>query len=233
MTSDREQPGPVWELPEVDVGRRRALIGLSGVVMAAMGTGAAFAQARGSCILTPEAGDGPFYLDRNLLRSDITSEGLGFHCGLRCRSCALGTARRWRRRESMSGTLMRSDCILGTRSNGGLAVCPRKSLSASSICEGPNSRTRQETWSFERSSRAGTAVAHRTFTSKSSWGAIRSSRARSFSLMRSAKKSLRGLRIASTRRSERHSITTTRSRRACSPTSCGLVPRMLPKRCSL
>lgn len=93
MTSDREQPGPVWELPQVDVGRRRALIGLSGVVVAAMGTGPAFAQTRGSCILTPEAGDGPFYLDRSLLRSDITSGRPGVPLRLamqvvRSRDCA-------------------------------------------------------------------------------------------------------------------------------------------------
>ena len=41
--------------------------------MAALGTGRAWAQAPGRCVLTPEAGEGPFYLDPKLVRSDITS----------------------------------------------------------------------------------------------------------------------------------------------------------------
>jgi protocatechuate 3,4-dioxygenase beta subunit len=74
MTPDCRRPArPTWQLPQIDVGRRRALIGLSGVVIAAMGTGSALAQTGGSCILTPQAGEGPFYLDPRLLRSDITS----------------------------------------------------------------------------------------------------------------------------------------------------------------
>jgi protocatechuate 3,4-dioxygenase beta subunit len=56
-----------------DVGRRRTLIGLSGVVMTAIGADAALAQSQRSCIQTPDAGEGPFYLDPKLLRSDITS----------------------------------------------------------------------------------------------------------------------------------------------------------------
>jgi protocatechuate 3,4-dioxygenase beta subunit len=57
------------------------LIGLSGIVVAAMGAQPARASARDGeggqtprrCVLTPEAGEGPFYLDPKLLRSDITS----------------------------------------------------------------------------------------------------------------------------------------------------------------
>jgi protocatechuate 3,4-dioxygenase beta subunit len=41
--------------------------------MAAVGSGRAWAQTPGRCVLTPEAGEGPFYLDPRLLRSDITS----------------------------------------------------------------------------------------------------------------------------------------------------------------
>jgi protocatechuate 3,4-dioxygenase beta subunit len=57
----------------MDVGRRRALIGLSSAIVAAWGAERAWAQAPGGCVLTPEAGEGPFYLDPKLLRSDITS----------------------------------------------------------------------------------------------------------------------------------------------------------------
>jgi protocatechuate 3,4-dioxygenase beta subunit len=57
------------------------LIGLSGIVVAAMGAQPARASARDGeggqtprrCVLTPEAGEGPFYLDPKLLRSDISS----------------------------------------------------------------------------------------------------------------------------------------------------------------
>src|SRR5262245_44990900 len=81
---DPSQTGPWWQPSGIDVGRRRALIGLSGIVMAAMHRtrvsasfdSLALAQDRqrpGSCVLTPEAGEGPFYLDPKLIRSDITS----------------------------------------------------------------------------------------------------------------------------------------------------------------
>jgi protocatechuate 3,4-dioxygenase beta subunit len=74
MTSDRLQTTrPSWQPGRIDLGRRRALIGISGLVVSAMGTGRAWAQVPGSCVLTPEAGEGPFYLDPNLIRADITS----------------------------------------------------------------------------------------------------------------------------------------------------------------
>jgi protocatechuate 3,4-dioxygenase beta subunit len=65
--------GPAWLPSSIDVGRRRALIGLSGIVAAALGTGRAWAQSPRSCVLTPDAGEGPFYLDPRLVRTDITS----------------------------------------------------------------------------------------------------------------------------------------------------------------
>jgi protocatechuate 3,4-dioxygenase beta subunit len=79
-----QPPSPTWQPSRIDVGRRRALVGLSGVVVAAMGpfdslrslrAGAerAWAQSPRSCVLTPEAGEGPFYLDPKLIRGDITS----------------------------------------------------------------------------------------------------------------------------------------------------------------
>ena len=70
---DWSRSEPSWRAPGIDVGRRVALLGLSGIVMAAMSPRSARAQARGSCVLTPEAGEGPFYLDPKLLRQDITS----------------------------------------------------------------------------------------------------------------------------------------------------------------
>jgi protocatechuate 3,4-dioxygenase beta subunit len=64
---------PTWQRSQLDPGRRRALIGLSAVAMAAMGVERVWAQTPRSCVLTPEAGEGPFYLDPKLIRSDITS----------------------------------------------------------------------------------------------------------------------------------------------------------------
>ena len=74
MEPERMEPTvPSWQPSRIDMGRRRALIGLSGIVVAAMGSARASAQSPRSCVLTPEAGEGPFYLDPKLLRSDITS----------------------------------------------------------------------------------------------------------------------------------------------------------------
>lgn len=73
MTSYRPRTGPWWRPSEVDAGRRRTLVGLTGIILAAMSAGRAWAQGPRSCVLTPEAGEGPFYLDPKLLRSDITS----------------------------------------------------------------------------------------------------------------------------------------------------------------
>ncbi len=78
-----QPPSPTWQPSRIDVSRRRALIGLSGIVVAAMHAERAWAerawpvQRTGptpqSCVLTPEAGEGPFYLDPKLIRGDITS----------------------------------------------------------------------------------------------------------------------------------------------------------------
>src|SRR5262245_59351711 len=73
MDSDRQETGPWWQLSGVDVGRRQALIGLSAMVVAAMSSTHAWTQDLRRCVLTPEAGEGPFYLDPRLIRSDITS----------------------------------------------------------------------------------------------------------------------------------------------------------------
>ena len=71
--SDRLGIGPSWRPSAIDVGRRRTLVGLSGLILMAIHATPAWAQRPGSCVLTPEAGEGPFYLDPKLIRSDITS----------------------------------------------------------------------------------------------------------------------------------------------------------------
>jgi len=74
MHIDRAHFEPWWQPRGIHVGRRRALAGLSGLMLAAMGSRPTAAQAPAArCVLTPEAGEGPFYLDPKLLRSDITS----------------------------------------------------------------------------------------------------------------------------------------------------------------
>ena len=67
MAFEPEPPvEPHWQPNEINIGRRRALVGLSGIVVFAMGVERAWAQGRQSCVLTPEAGEGPFYLDPKL-----------------------------------------------------------------------------------------------------------------------------------------------------------------------
>jgi protocatechuate 3,4-dioxygenase beta subunit len=68
---DRQQTAPSWQ-KAIEISRRRILIGLSGVVMSTMGSTRVSAQGAAGCVLTPEAGEGPFYLDPRLQRSDIT-----------------------------------------------------------------------------------------------------------------------------------------------------------------
>jgi len=58
-----------------DLGRRRVLRGVSACVTALALPGA-FAQS-GSCTVTPDSGDGPFYFDPSLVRSDLSSGQIG------------------------------------------------------------------------------------------------------------------------------------------------------------
>jgi protocatechuate 3,4-dioxygenase beta subunit len=88
-----QTPEPDWQPGRINLARRRALIGLSGLAMAAMGTAPMRAQTRGTCVLTPEAGEGPFYIDPRLIRADITSgqPGAPLELGIqvvRVRDCA-------------------------------------------------------------------------------------------------------------------------------------------------
>jgi protocatechuate 3,4-dioxygenase beta subunit len=65
-------PDPHWHSGSVDLNRRRSLLALSATAAgAALASGHALAQAAG-CVLTEDAGEGPFYFDPELLRSDIT-----------------------------------------------------------------------------------------------------------------------------------------------------------------
>lgn len=73
MKTEELRLEPSWQPTPVDRGRRRTLIGLSAVAVSAIGVTPLWAQAPQSCVLTPDAGEGPFYLDPKLLRSDISS----------------------------------------------------------------------------------------------------------------------------------------------------------------
>jgi protocatechuate 3,4-dioxygenase beta subunit len=65
-----------WRYGRVDLTRRRTLLGLSACATSALATTEAVAQAA-RCVLTADAGEGPFYFDPSLLRSDITDGMLG------------------------------------------------------------------------------------------------------------------------------------------------------------
>jgi protocatechuate 3,4-dioxygenase beta subunit len=60
----------------IELTRRRALLGLSACATSALATTEALAQAA-RCVLTPNPGEGPFYFDPELLRSDITDGAVG------------------------------------------------------------------------------------------------------------------------------------------------------------
>src|SRR5690606_18364794 len=61
--------------PKPNPGRRRVLVGASACAATLM-LPEAFAQA-GSCTITPDSGEGPFYFDPNLVRSDLASGQVG------------------------------------------------------------------------------------------------------------------------------------------------------------
>jgi protocatechuate 3,4-dioxygenase beta subunit len=62
-----------WRDGRVDLGRRRTLLQLSAGATTALVAAPALAQAA-RCVLTPNAGEGPFYFDPKLLRSDIRDD---------------------------------------------------------------------------------------------------------------------------------------------------------------
>jgi protocatechuate 3,4-dioxygenase beta subunit len=70
---DRSVTLPAWRTGSVDEGRRQAIKRLSACFAAgALTSSNVLAQTAGSCVLAPEVGEGPFYFDPDLLRSDIT-----------------------------------------------------------------------------------------------------------------------------------------------------------------
>jgi protocatechuate 3,4-dioxygenase beta subunit len=62
-----------WRDGRVDLARRRTLLQLSAGATTALVASPALAQAA-RCVLTPNAGEGPFYFDPKLLRSDIRDD---------------------------------------------------------------------------------------------------------------------------------------------------------------
>jgi protocatechuate 3,4-dioxygenase beta subunit len=73
LTTGRE---PRWQAGTVDQARRRTVLGLTGL-LAGGAAGRVLGQSVGSCLLTPDSGEGPFYFDPELLRADITEDAPG------------------------------------------------------------------------------------------------------------------------------------------------------------
>jgi protocatechuate 3,4-dioxygenase beta subunit len=63
--------------------RREALTGLAAGLAGLLTSPAGFAQRAGSCVLTPDSGEGPFYFDPRLVRTDITENRPGAPLDLR------------------------------------------------------------------------------------------------------------------------------------------------------
>jgi protocatechuate 3,4-dioxygenase beta subunit len=66
---------PHWRAGTVDLGRRRSLVALT-AAGASLGSAGALAQAA-RCALTEDSGEGPFYFDPALIRSDIADDAAG------------------------------------------------------------------------------------------------------------------------------------------------------------
>jgi protocatechuate 3,4-dioxygenase beta subunit len=91
----RSVAAPLWRQPSIDLTRRRALLGLgAGVAGAVLMPRSGSAQAPGNCVLTPDSGEGPFYFDPELVRTDIAGDAAGASLSLdirvvRERDCAV------------------------------------------------------------------------------------------------------------------------------------------------
>ncbi|HUF73767.1 MAG TPA: protocatechuate dioxygenase [Gammaproteobacteria bacterium] len=75
MSERSPRPAPKWRRGEIDLGRRRSLLVLS-AAGASLASGDALAQAA-RCVLTENAGEGPFYFDPELMRSDVSDGSPG------------------------------------------------------------------------------------------------------------------------------------------------------------
>jgi protocatechuate 3,4-dioxygenase beta subunit len=77
MTRPASRPTPEWRSGDVDLGRRRSLLALTATAAgASLASAGAIAQAA-SCVLTENAGEGPFYFDPELVRSDVRDNAQG------------------------------------------------------------------------------------------------------------------------------------------------------------
>ena len=207
MGLETEPADPIWRPTSIDVGRRRALIGLSGIVVSVLGAEHAWAQGPGACVLTPEAGEGPYYLDPKLLRSDITSGQPGAPLELalqvvRAGDCAtLANAR---------VDVWHADAIglySGYAKQSGVGGVSTEPAVGKQYLRGPQFTDAQGNVHFR--------------TIFPSWRTKRSWPVRSSFPTRSTRKCLRsGSRIGSTCRNGGPSTTTTRSSRGCIPRSC-------------
>jgi protocatechuate 3,4-dioxygenase beta subunit len=97
MSRKSSDDRPFWSRGRVDLGRRRSLLALSATA-SSLASGGVLAQAA-RCVLTEDAGEGPFYFDPELMRSDITdgSPGLPLEVALqitRASDCATLSAAR-------------------------------------------------------------------------------------------------------------------------------------------
>ena len=191
MTMNGVPPArPFWQRCPIDMGRRRSILGCpSLVVAAAAGSTARLGQTPRTCVLTPEAGEGPFYLDPKLFRSDITLGCPERHCIWRSRSCAKGTARRSPTHESTSRHADGFGLYSGYAKQTGVGGISPEFAVGKQYLRGTQLTDKSGRVSSRRSSRAGTAAARRTCTSKSFWVETRSWPARFSSLMRSPRRS--------------------------------------------
>jgi protocatechuate 3,4-dioxygenase beta subunit len=86
-------PTPVWHAPATDPVPRRAFLGLAAYAVGGIAIARAQGQSPGTCVLTPDSGEGPFYFDPNLVREDVTDgqPGAPLELGVqvvRARDCA-------------------------------------------------------------------------------------------------------------------------------------------------
>lgn len=77
MSESRRVP-PAWNTGAALLGRRDVVARLTACFAGtALLPSAAFAQSAATCVLTPESGEGPFYFDPELVRTDIAEHSVG------------------------------------------------------------------------------------------------------------------------------------------------------------
>jgi protocatechuate 3,4-dioxygenase beta subunit len=75
MSDRSSRKKPEWRSGAVDLSRRRSFVALT-AAGASLASAGAFAQAA-RCVLTEDAGEGPFYFDTDLVRSDVRDNSPG------------------------------------------------------------------------------------------------------------------------------------------------------------